>query len=457
MNRYNLYKDSGVEWIGEIPNHWGTTRIKYTSKDDKYSFIDGDWIESKNLSDDGIRYITTGNIGEGKYKEQGKGYISEETFEELNCTEIYEGDLIISRLSLPVGRSCVLPHIHNKVVTSVDNVILRPTDHYDKYFLNYQFNSPRYFEYTELISRGVTLTRISRGMLGNNPIVVPPLSEQQQIVSFLDTKTSLIDSLIEKTKRKIELLKEKRTSLINEVVTKGLNPNEEMKDSGVEWIGEIPSHWDRTKIKRHCEVKDGTHDTPQYLDIGENTVPLVTSNSFVKGEIDFTVSKHISFDDYLEINRRSNVTVDDIIMSMIGSNIGNRVLVKSSQPFSIKNVCLFKTSESDSLIPKYLIYLIDSKYLKYQIDFNQKGGGQPFLSLDELRNLLFPFPPLSEQKQIVKYLDKQTEEIDTLIQLEQKKIDTLKEYRQSLISEVVTGKIRVCEEDNSLSLNSQII
>jgi type I restriction enzyme S subunit len=128
---------------------------------------------------------------------------------------------------------------------------------------------------------------------------------------------------------------------------------------------------------------------------------------------------------------------------MIGSNIGNRVLVQTENPFSIKNVCLFKTSESKNLISKYLIYLIDSRFLKYQVDFNQKGGGQPFLSLDELRNLLFPFPLLLEQQQIVEYLDKHTEEIDTLIQLEQKKIDILKEYRQSLISEVVTGKIKV--------------
>jgi type I restriction enzyme, S subunit len=212
-------KDSGVEWIGEIPSHWGTTRIKYTSKDDKYSFIDGDWIESKNLSDEGIRYITTGNIGEGKYKEQGKGYISEETFEELNCTEIFEGDLIISRLSLPVGRSCVLPYIHHKVVTSVDNVILRPKKEFDKYYLNYQFNSPKYFEYTELISRGVTLTRISRGMLGNNPIVFPPLSEQLQIVEYLDEHTQLIDKTISIEEKRIELLKEYRQSLISEVVT----------------------------------------------------------------------------------------------------------------------------------------------------------------------------------------------------------------------------------------------
>ena len=457
MDRYDSYKDSGVKWIGEIPNGWNVTKLKYTKKDSKNSFIDGDWIESKDLSDDGIRYITSGNIGEGKYKEQGSGYISEDTFNELNCTELFEGELVISRLFLPVGRSCILPNLNNRVITCVDNVVLRPKDSFNKFYLNYQFNSSRYSEFTELISRGVTLTRISRGMLGNNSIVVPPLSEQQQIVTFLDDKTQKIDSLIQQKEKKIELLKEKRTSLINHVVTKGLDPNVEMKDSGVDWIGEIPNHWSKTKISRFCEVKDGTHDTPKYIDISENSIPLVTSNSFVNGKIDFSKSKRISQEDYIEINKRSDVKLNDVIMSMIGSNIGNKVLVQTEKPFSIKNVCLFKTSNSKKLDSKYLIYLIESKYLKYQVDFNQKGGGQPFLSLDELRNLLFPFPQISEQQQIVEYLDNQTEEIDTLIQLEQKKIDTLKEYRQSLISEVVTGKIRVCEEDNSLSLNSQIV
>jgi type I restriction enzyme S subunit len=212
-------KDSGVEWIGDIPRHWDTTKIKYTTDGNRNSFIDGDWIESKNLSNEGIRYITTGNIGEGYYKEQGNGFISEKTFNELNCTEVFEGDLVISRLSLPVGRSCIIPFIHNKVVTSVDNVILRPTHDFCKEFLNYQFNSKKYFDFTELIARGTTLTRISRGMLGNNPIVKPTLIEQNEIVSYLDEQTEKIDSSIQLEKKKIKLLKEYRQSLISAVVT----------------------------------------------------------------------------------------------------------------------------------------------------------------------------------------------------------------------------------------------
>lgn len=439
MERYGSYKNSGVEWIGKIPSHWGTTRIKYTSKDDKYSFIDGDWIESKNLSDNGVRYITTGNIGEGNYKEQGKGYISEETFEKLNCTEIFEGDLIISRLSLPVGRSCVLPHIHYKVVTSVDNVILRPKEQYNKYFLNYQFNSPRYFEYTELISRGVTLTRISRGMLGNNPIVIPPLSEQKQIVSFLDTKTSLIDSLIEKTQRKIELLKEKRTSLINEVVTKGLNPNVEMKDSGVEWIGEIPSHWERKRLKHVTISVNGYSFKSDDFD-KKYDIPVLRIGD-VGDEIDFEncvkVKSH-----FLEEKKEFIVKKNDILIGLTGGTIGKSG--KYNYDFSsLLNQRVGLLRNKESVLNGLLYHYVKSEVFIRYIFFDCYGGGQDNISMNDILNMVFPYPPLPEQQQIVEYLDEHTQLIDKTISIEEKRIELLKEYRQSLISEVVTGKRKV--------------
>ena len=453
MERYDSYKNSGVEWIGEIPSHWGTTRIKYTSKDDKYSFIDGDWIESKNLSDDGVRYITTGNIGEGNYKEQGKGYISEETFEKLNCTEIFEGDLIISRLSLPVGRSCILPHIHYKVVTSVDNVILRPKEQYNKYFLNYQFNSPRYFEYTELISRGVTLTRISRGMLGNNPIVIPPLSEQQQIVSFLDTKTSLIDSLIEKTQRKIELLKEKRTSLINEVVTKGLNPNVEMKDSDVEWIGKIPSHWEKIKLhtlvtSQKLEFQDGNHGglhpiPEEFLEIG---VPFIKPKDIQKEKVLWDSCDRLPFErcEQFRIGFSNN---DDVLLVNRGGSIGKVVYVSDYDnefPYFVINPQVTYLRGKNGLLSKYIFYISISDIFQCGIDLIMGHGSTfPFLGLSNMGDFEIVFPNISEQQQIVDYLDEQTQLIDNTISIEEKRIELLKEYRQSIISEVVTGKRKV--------------
>src|SRR5690554_3019628 len=162
MKKYDSYKDSGVEWIGEIPSHWENKRIKHLAIGDNTLFLDGDWIESKEIvfEDANIRYITTGNIGEGKYKEQGSGYITEETFEKLNCTEVFPGDLVISRLNPPIGRACLIPDLGKRIVTSVDNVILRPNEKYFKNFLCYFFSNAKYFEYTLLEGRGATMQRI---------------------------------------------------------------------------------------------------------------------------------------------------------------------------------------------------------------------------------------------------------------------------------------------------------
>ena len=424
--------DISIDWIGKVPIGWEIKRVKHLF------FLKKE--VSENPTDEKILSLTFGGIvvrdvssNEGQLPETYNGY-----------TKIYPNDIVMNPMDLRSG--WVDKSMYEGIISPSYYVLNTGMDIVNIGYFNYQLQR----HYKERIffpfGQGVSYDYrwgMGRETLLNFPMLLPPQKTQSGIVSFLDNKTQKIDQLIDLAEKKIKLLKEQRTSLINHCITKGLNPNVEMKDSGIEWIGKIPSHWYRTKISRFCEVKDGTHDTPKFLDPNERTIPLVTSNSFINGEIDFTKSKHISIEDYTEINKRSDVQINDIIMSMIGSNIGNRVLVKTDSPFSIKNVCLFKTSKSVGLVPKYLLHLIDSKYLLYQVDFNQKGGGQPFLSLNELRNLIFPFPPENEQNQIVEHLDKLTQKVDTTIEIESQRIDLLKEYRQSLISEVVTGKIDV--------------
>lgn len=446
MKKYSSYKSSGIEWLETIPENWEVSKLKYLGN--LFGGLSGksgvDFNNDENPKNK--PYIPYTNIFNNTYISKDHfHYVSIDEGENQN--RVRKNDmffLMSSETHKDLGKSCIL-------IDDVDELYLNSfckgyrikDKNIQPLFLNYQILGHLHREMISVEGKGFTRINLRQDKINDLVVFYPPLQEQQQIVNYLDEKTTIIDKLISTKKGKVELLKEQRTTLINQVITKGLNPNEKMKDSGVEWIGEIPESWRKTRIKRYCEVKDGTHDTPQYLDGIENTIPLVTSNSFNNGEIDFSISKRISIEDYIEINRRSNVEKDDIIMSMIGSNIGNRVLVKTDDPFSIKNVCLFKTSKSQNLIPKYLLYLIDSKFLKYQVDFSQKGGGQPFLSLDDLRNLLFPFPPFKEQQEIVEYLDKQTKEIDDLVSMEQNKIELLKEYRQSLISEVITGKIKV--------------
>ena len=195
---YPKYRDSGVDWLGEMPGHWDKVPIKYMALSKDSLFLDGDWIESKDLSLEGIRYITTGNVGEGHYREQGEGYITEKIFHQIDCTEVFEGDLLISRLNAPIGRSCIVPDLQSRIVTSVDNVIFRPDQSYLRKYLVYLFSSKDYFKHTINLSRGATMQRISRGLLGNIRVVVPTREEQTQIANFLDHETAKIDTLIEK-------------------------------------------------------------------------------------------------------------------------------------------------------------------------------------------------------------------------------------------------------------------
>ncbi len=442
MNPYPSYKKSGVEWIGEIPSSWSISKLKYISHlftGDSLNEEQKSFYESDNS--DEIPYVSSKDIDVNFHTVNYDNGLR--IPHENNPLKIGpKGSFLLCVEGGSSGRKmCFL----DRDVCFVNKLCCFHSEQNTKF--QYYFVQSSNFQSKFRLSLTGIIGGVSISTLKNFEISLPPFQEQQiQISNYLDDKTQQIDSLIEKTQQKIELLKEQRASLINQVVTKGLNPDVEMKDSGVEWIGEIPIGWVRTKISYYCEVKDGTHDTPSFVDKNDDSYPLVTSNSFVENDIDFGKCKFISEKDFIEINRRSNVVKNDIIMSMIGSNIGNSVLVRTDTPFSIKNVCLFKTSESEMLIPKYLLYLIGSRHLQHQINLSQKGGGQPFLSLGELRNLIFPFSPLPEQQQIVDYLDEQTHKINSTIEKETKRIELLIEYRQSLISNVVTGKVDVLDE-----------
>ena len=434
MNPYPSYKDSGVEWIGKIPSGWSNSKLKYISN----------LFTGNSLNDEQKRMYESNNPDDIPY-------VSSKDIDVNYRTVVYDNGLRIpsENNTLKIGRKgsfllCVEGGSSGRKIVFleqdvcfVNKLCCFESDQITKF--QFYFVQSSNFQFKFKLSLTGLIGGVSISTLKNFELPFPPKETQNQIVSFLDNKTLKIDELIEKTEKKIELLKEKRTFLINHCVTKGLNPNVEMKDSGVEWIGEIPIHWDKTKLSYYCEVKDGTHDTPSYVDNGG--IPLVTQKDITKGKLDFSKTKNISYEDYEQINIRSNVMKGDIIMSMIGS-IGNPTIVEVDTPFSIKNVCLFKSSESQENI-KFIHYLLSSNILDVELNYNSRGGVQGFVPLDVLRNLLYLKPPIDEQTQIVEYLDEQTQKIDSTIEKETQRIELLKEYRQSLISEVVTGKIDV--------------
>jgi type I restriction enzyme S subunit len=277
------------------------------------------------------------------------------------------------------------------------------------------------------------------------PLLIPPTSEQKQIVSFLDDKTEKIDELIEKTKQKIELLKEKRTSLINHCVTKGLNPNVDMKDSGVEWIGKIPSHWDTIPLRFLGNFQNGISKGSEYFGSG---FPFMNYGDVYKNEITPTELKGKVQSTEIDRNRYS-VLRGDIFFTRTS---------ESKDDIGVSSVCLQTIPESvfsgflirfryfqEKHIPEYSRYHFQTHWKKVFIESKMDIVTRSSLSQQVLGQLPVLIVSIEEQHLIVQYLNEQTEKIDSTIEKETQRIELLKEYRQSLISEVVTGKIDVRE------------
>ena len=422
MNTYSSYKDSGIEWIGEIPSEWDSLKLKYI-------------FSEKPITHN--TELNCGSISFGRvvFKDNDKVPISTKK----SYQEVLEGEYLINPLnlnydlkSLRIGLSDI------DVVVSSGYIVIKNRIEISKSYYKWLLHIYDIL-HMKLLGSGVRQT-ISFNHISNSILTYPPLHEQQQISDYLDYKTLKIDTLIEKTQQKIELLKEQRTSLINTTVTKGLNPNVEMKDSGVEWIGEIPVEWDTTQIKFICKMMrgkfshrprndqrfyDGEYPFIQTGDISSTGMYLTKFNQTLN-ERGFSVSKEFP--------------IDTVVMT-IAANIGDVSILKIRSCFP-DSIIGFHPYHDMSV--KYLYYILTS--LKDELHKNSTVSTQMNLNVERVGSIKIPLSTVQEQQQIVDYLDKETLRIDKLVDIESKRIDLLKEYRQSLISEVVTGKVDVRDE-----------
>ena len=410
MNRYDSYKDSGVEWIGKIPSHWDFVRLKYL-----FSLEGGK--DPKNIQND-----------EGEYPILGTG------------GEISRGsDYLYDKPTLLLGRKGTIdkPYLYESPfwVSDVMYYTIMKKDITPKY-LHFLFKTIP-FDYYRY---GSTQPSMSRLDYESMYFPIPPSDERQEVSNYLDTKTSLIDSLIEKTKQKIELLKEKRTSLINEVVTKGLNPNVEMKDSGMEWIGDIPSHWIMSKFKFDTlsPVQYGINiSSDKYIDEGIRFVRITDINE--DGSLKPDNGKYLLSENVPEeflLNKY------DVLFCRSGGTVGKSYLHISEGQFTSGGY-LVRFNFRNYNESKFIFYLSKTHFYWDWIKLNTVVSTIENVNGDKYQNFIYPKPSTSEQQQIVEYLDEQTQLIDKTISIEEKRIELLKEYRQSLISEVVTGKRKV--------------
>jgi type I restriction enzyme S subunit len=214
-------KDSGIRWLGKIPANWTVTTLKRTARDGYRTFIDGDWIEAPYVTDEGIRLLQTGNIGTGYFKEQGFRYVSEDTFRELRCTEVLPRDVLVCRLDGPVGRACLAPDLGCRMITSVDVTIIKTDASHDPRFLVYLLSLRPYLDWVGSLCRvgGGHRFRISRTMLGDFLMPLPPRDEQSKLADHLDTEIGRGLSLERSIEQQIDKLREYRQTLISAAVT----------------------------------------------------------------------------------------------------------------------------------------------------------------------------------------------------------------------------------------------
>ena len=440
MKTYQEYVPTQIPWLRHIPKHWTRARMKHGLA----NIIGGGTPDTYNpdyWSDGiGIPWVAISDISNQSLLTKTAKFISEAGRQSKGMQIIPSGTLLIS-IFASLGKTTLLG-----IDATVNQAILGliPSAHLERNYLSYVLaDAERYISY---YSSSNTQENLNLTKIRNLPLLLPPLPEQLVIADFLDRKTAQIDTLIKKKQRQIELLQEHRTALINQAVTKGLNPDAPMKDSGVEWLGEVPAHWKIARIK-HISLNMISGPFGSSL-----TKDMYTKNGFrVYGQeqvipADFTIGDYyISEQQYFEMKRYA-VSPSDVLISCVGT-FGKIAVVPNDVEPGIINPRLIKVSPNRNLVaPNYLGEALSSKLTFEQLERVSRGGTMGVINLGLLSEILIPLPPLDEQEEILYFLkNKKTKSKITQRNIDNQ-ISLLNEYRTAIISEAVTGKIDVRKE-----------
>lgn len=438
LPRYPEYKDSGIAWLGEVPAHWHVQRLKYActvfpSNVDKHSREDEPAVRLCNYTD--VYYnerITSGIL------------FMEATAspDQIARFTLKAGDTIITKDSETaddIAIAAFVPEDLPGVVCGYHLSMVRPHLGTSGTFVKRLFDSVYAKARFAVAANGLTRVGLGQYALDNVELPFPPLGEQTAIAAFLDRETAKIDALIAEQEKLLTLLAEKRQATISHAVTKGLNPDAPMKDSGVEWLGEVPGHWTAARLGHLVrKIVDGAHFTPTYVDEG---VPFLRVTDITAATMDLSEVKRIPLDEHIELSRRCRPQMGDLLLSKNGT-IGIPRVVTWDWEFSIfVSLCLIKLGPQ--LSAQFAEYVFRSSSIQIQIEDGTKQSTVTNLHLEKIAGFKFPVPPFDEQLEIVRYLDDETARLDALTGEVCSAVTLLKERRTALISAAVTGKIDV--------------
>ena len=422
LKPYLAYRPSGVEWLGEVPAHWEIRRLKYSApirvnkldcKPEEAIYVGLEHIESR-----------TGRLFLNNQPESVDSVVA----------SFSAGDVLFGKLRPYLAKSA-RPDFDGVVTGEV--LALSPQSDCLQSYVMYCLLSELYVRWINVFAYGAKMPRVSPDQVAISSMPIPPLPEQRTIAAFLDRETVRIDSLIAKKERLIELLQEKRTVLISRAVTKGLDPHVPMKDSSVEWLGEIPAHWEVEKVTRLFQIGSGTTPPTSNSDYYGGEIAWITTSELRESVVTST-EKTIKGETLTLFPALDVYPAGSVAVAMYGATIGRLGILGISATVN-QACCVF--SEPNGIDAWFWFYWLQCRR-DYLISMSY-GGGQPNLSQEILKTIRVPIPPLDEQQAIVFYLDRETARIDALVNKVREAIERLNELRAAVISAAVTGRINV--------------
>lgn len=440
---YPKYKDSGVEWLGDIPKHWNVRRLKHIASV-KSSNVDKKMVEGEQF----VRLCNYVDVYYNDYITPDLNFMEATASRaEISKFILREGDVLITKDSESWDDIAIPAYVSSGldgVVCGYHLAQIQPNaQQVIGGYLFRSFHARGLNDQFRVAATGITRYGLGKYWIDNSLFLVPQKDEQRAIAKFLDRETARIDALIAKKRRMIELLQEKRKAIISHVVTKGLNPDTPMKDSGVEWIGKVPKHWEVTRLGWISEeINDINHEMPE--SVSDGTPFLSAKDLLDDGTLNFeTDIKKISEVDFIRLSKKICPQKRDIIYSRIGACLGKARIVETDTKFLISYSCCVIRLMQKRALPEYFGYLLDSELVLVEARIRTQGIGVPDLGLKEIARFPVPLPPVEEQKNIaVDLLDKVSRH-NRLLALVKDGISKLEEYRAALISAAVTGKIDI--------------
>ena len=436
---YRAYKDSGVEWLGEIPAHWEVKRLKHLAA-----------LNPESLSEETdptleMVYVDIGGVDNlGRIIEQEQLTFASAPSRARRL--VRDGDVIVSTVRTYLRAIAPISEPEPGTVVSTGFAVVRPEDELTTDYTAYALRAPYFVERVVANSRGVSFPAINESEMATYELAAPPEPEQRAIGAFLDRETARIDALVAKKGRLIELLQEKRTALISQAVTKGLDPNVPMKDSGVEWLDQYPAHWTGLPLKRWVATKitDGPHETPELVTEG---VDFISAEAVSNGRIDFDKRRgFISPDLHTYYCRKCKPIRDDILICKSGATTGKLARLNVDVEFSVWSPLALVRANRSRILPGFLEMALGAEYVQKQIKRTWSAGTQPNISMGDLEQLFVVAPQMEEQARILDFVERSVGGFDLVGARVRNAIDRLKELRTALISAAVTGKIDIREE-----------